>query len=294
VVDKDGKQSRLDEMSRQQIYFLTVEPDDFQELLKSPRSRLASTSSADRKSVAGSIKEEEGATLLPLPPKSATTAEETSSSKPFQFSDFATSQPGRPGSPNVSEDSDLKTEVGNREEQEEPRLESVSSGIKSAPVVEGDEEVFRVATQAEMNDMMTEYRSRKGGRTMPSSSSSKGTPPSTADTAESRRNPFLAKPKPPTSPRPAATATADADIAAQQNESLSADSRARLDVWTELVLVLLNLAADLSEDEFRVLLPALYPGVRSLTAFAKDDRLKQRLADFFQRVASIFGFNAES
>ena len=38
----------------------------------------------------------------------------------------------------------------------------------------GNEEVFRVTTQAEIDGMMTEYRSQKGKRTMPSTSSSKG------------------------------------------------------------------------------------------------------------------------
>ena len=36
VVDKDGHSSKVDEMSKQQIYFLTVEPDDFSEILKRP------------------------------------------------------------------------------------------------------------------------------------------------------------------------------------------------------------------------------------------------------------------
>lgn len=37
VVDKDGHSSKVDEISKQQIYFLTVEPDDFNEFLKRPK-----------------------------------------------------------------------------------------------------------------------------------------------------------------------------------------------------------------------------------------------------------------
>ena len=36
VVDKDGHHSRLDAMSRQQLYFLTVEPDDFNDVFRKP------------------------------------------------------------------------------------------------------------------------------------------------------------------------------------------------------------------------------------------------------------------
>ena len=32
LVDKDGHHSKLDEMSRQQLYFLTIEPDDFNDI----------------------------------------------------------------------------------------------------------------------------------------------------------------------------------------------------------------------------------------------------------------------
>ncbi len=62
-------------------------------------------------------------------------------------------------------------------------------------------------------------------------------------------------------------------------------------MWTELVLVFLHLASDLDDERFKLFLPLLFPGVKTLTAHAKDGELKQRIADFFLRVASIFGFN---
>lgn len=41
LVDKDGHHSKLDEMSKQQLYFLTIEPDDFYDLVKKPTSSVS-------------------------------------------------------------------------------------------------------------------------------------------------------------------------------------------------------------------------------------------------------------
>lgn len=38
LVDKDGHHSKLDEMSRQQLYFLTIEPDDFNDITGTSRT----------------------------------------------------------------------------------------------------------------------------------------------------------------------------------------------------------------------------------------------------------------
>ncbi len=58
-------------------------------------------------------------------------------------------------------------------------------------------------------------------------------------------------------------------------------------------MAVLDLAAAAPDQHFKLLLPTLFPGVRALTAHATDDRLKRAVADFFQRVASIFGFDPE-
>lgn len=138
--------------------------------------------------------------------------------------------------------------------------------------------------------MMTEYRFRKRKRTLPSSTSSKDSPGINAKTT-SRKNPFLAKPKGAASGIPANT---DPEIVDQQRQSLMADSEAQITVWTELVLVFFHLSSDLNDAQFKTFLPLLFPGVKALTAYAKDDGLKKEIADFFQRVASIFGFNPET
>ena len=85
----------------------------------------------------------------------------------------------------------------------------------------------------------------------------------------------------------------DPDIADQQKNSLMQDSQAKIAVWTELVLVYFNLTSKLSDDQFRIFLPLLFPGVKTLTEHAKDEELKKQIADFFQRIATIYGFDCE-
>ncbi len=342
VVDKDGRHSRLDRLSRQQLYFLTVEPDDFNQIVLS-RSRSQRDDGEDEgPSVAPSVvileqgeekkaEEEEAEEKVgkkDAPEEAVTNSpakvggDNVEQKRPFQFSDFASAQPpsDRLDSPNVSEDSDLGkgSSSGGREcgSNGRTKVDSVatSSAVgrctasasvseeQTAVAADGDEEVFRVTTQTEMDCMMNEYRHRKGQRTMPSSTStgSTDTPPATASAGVSaannsnrRKNPFLSRP--PASPSCAASAspTADPEIATQHSASMMADSVARAAVWTELVLAVLDMSAAIPDHHFRPMLPVLFPGVRALTAYARDEALKQRVADFFQRVASIYGFNPD-
>ena len=41
---------------------------------------------------------------------------------------------------------------------------------------------------------------------------------------------------------------------------------------------------------FQALLPVFFPGVQSLTAHAADNEMKKQIADFYNRVARVFGF----
>ena len=105
VVDKDGHSSKLDEMSKQQIYFLTVEPDDFSEILKRPSTseRIFETWPKSQYQfflfLKGSVVESAGE---PRGDQDQEPAESPGSRRPFQFSDFK-KQPVRPESPNVSD-----------------------------------------------------------------------------------------------------------------------------------------------------------------------------------------------
>ena len=211
--------------------------------------------------------------------------------RPFQFSDFASAQPPSscdrppPDSPDGegggggSEASSLEARrSGCSGEDEEggggrrKRLDSARSrastmatlersvsecpssaaAVGAGTATEGDEEVFRVTTQTEMDSMMSEYRHQKGKRTMPSSTNSGSStdtppPPSSAGARGGRMNPFLsqrslaprtgsagggASPSPSSKSPLAAAASpssqqpaADPEIASQQNASLMADSQ---------------------------------------------------------------------
>ena len=293
IVDKDGTHSKLDAMSKQQLYFLTIEPDDFYEMMKSPKSKEetspppATTSPPPRTPSANSGSNSRKSSVKGSKPTSPT----TNKPKPFTFSDF-TSQSVRPESPNVSEDSDVMTATTSkiiggvmREDRLGSNTDTPTDAATATMAAGADEEdVFRMATQAEFDSMMSEYRFRKGKRTMPSSTT---TPPTSAGATNPRKNPFLAKPK------SSSNANTDPEIANQQKESLMADSEAQMTVWTELVLVFFHLSSTVSDENFRVFLPLLFPGVKSLTAYAKNEKLKQQIAEFFQRVASIYGFNPD-
>jgi hypothetical protein len=55
-----------------------------------------------------------------------------------------------------------------------------------------------------------------------------------------------------------------------------------------------DLVAQLDDAKFKVLLPVLFNGVRRLTAHATDSALKQALAEFFHRIAMVYGFSPDS
>lgn len=289
IVDKEGHHNKMDEMSKQQLYFLTVEPDDFQAVFKQSSresiSRKSSTPSG-RQTPSSIISDKSDS-----PKASGITS--PSPKRPFHFSDF-TSQPIRPDSPNVSEDSDTHAHKLNKSGS----MNSTGNKDDGDVFFNEEEEVFRVTTQAEYDAMMSEFRFRKGKRSLPSTSS-KDPPPGagTLDANErstkasrARRNPFMAR----VSRRISNSDETDPEIASQQRSSLMADSEAQIKVWTELVQVFLHLSLELSESDFQKFLPLLFPGVKALTVHAQDDELKQNVAAFFQRVANIYGFDSDA
>lgn len=178
-------------MSKQQLYFLTIEPDDFSEITSKSGGRrsMGSRGCSQLGSVASieEVNEEETPSRRSSERSEARQSQAAASNKPFQFSDFASQPVGRSESPNVSEDSEIRaaSETGAVDDEDDDDAFRSGNG--------GDEEVFRVTTQAEMNSMMSEYRFRKRKRTLPSTASSKDSPGVSAATS-GRKNPFLAKP----------------------------------------------------------------------------------------------------
>ncbi|CAB4070466.1 unnamed protein product [Lepeophtheirus salmonis] len=129
------------------------------------------------------------------------------------------------------------------------------------------EEVLRVATQTEINSVLSEFRHRKGKQSLPSTSSID------SNGFRTRNNPFLSSSD--------NNVIGNTDITNQQRESLMRDSEAQIKVWTELVVVLLDLSKNLPDEEYKSLLPLLFPGVKALAAHAQDAILKQEVADVF-------------
>lgn len=61
-------------------------------------------------------------------------------------------------------------------------------------------------------------------------------------------------------------------------------------VWSEMLISVFDLLAQLDDDSFKLLLPILFNGVRVLTESATKPLLKHILGEFYQRVAFIYGF----
>lgn len=74
---------------------------------------------------------------------------------------------------------------------------------------------------------------------------------------------------------------------------LPQDSGARRVAAREMLGSLLDLVAQLSDTQFMALLPALFGGLRRLTAHSRDHTLQQALAELYHRIARLYGFSAE-
>nr|XP_018907123.1 PREDICTED: brefeldin A-inhibited guanine nucleotide-exchange protein 3 [Bemisia tabaci] len=140
---------------------------------------------------------------------------------------------------------------------------------------EGPATVYHVAGKSEVSSMMDEYKRRKKTCVMPNNQG-----------APKRRNPFTpadnflvpAEPIPP-------------EIEHQRNDSLFKDSEAHTVVWAEMLVSVFDLIAQLSDLDLRILLPVIFNGVRHLTAYATHPPLKHAIAEFFHRIALLYGFS---
>ena len=102
-----------------------------------------------------------------------------------------------------------------------------------------------------------------------------------------RKNPFIKKQQTSHSRHPV-----DPEIEQQRSASLLKDSQAKNSLYTELVGLILRLIADLNDEEFKIMLPLVFTGVKTLTVHAGDFDLKNNIAEFYNRVATVFGFAA--
>ena len=140
---------------------------------------------------------------------------------PFGFSDFA-SQPNRPYSPNLSDNEEKLESKPDEEVQknQEGVEDSAESPSKSKQIIN-------------YSLIMEEYASRKSHHTLPQKTA--------------RKNPFIKKQQTSLSRQ-----SVDPEIERQRTASLMKDSEARSTLYTELVCLVLNLLADLNDEEFKV------------------------------------------
>lgn len=60
-----------------------------------------------------------------------------------------------------------------------------------------------------------------------------------------------------------------------------------------MILSIFDFFCQLDDDQFKVLLPTVFPFVRTLVVHGKDEMVRQNLAEFLDRIAILFSFQAE-
>ena len=145
---------------------------------------------------------------------------------PFGFSDFA-SQPNRPFSPNLSDNSDCEEKSAKRPDDQ------VQNNNGEKPPEDQEESPTKTKQIINYSIIMEEYKSRKPLHTMPGKST--------------RKNPFIKKQQTSHSRHPV-----DPEIDQQRSASLLKDSQAKNSLYTDLVGLVLRLIADLNDEEFKV------------------------------------------
>ncbi|XP_043191438.1 brefeldin A-inhibited guanine nucleotide-exchange protein 3-like [Amphibalanus amphitrite] len=191
--------------------------------------------------------------------------------KPFCFADLARTLESDPAAGDGAEPG--------AESEPPPESPDCSDHEEDVPtdsgVADSDDQVYSVVTDQQLSSLIGQYKRRKPARSMP------------LVAAAGRRNPFLA------GRAAAAQGTSEPvppEIEQQRRTSLIKDSEAQQRVWTEMVVSMLELVARQSDSTLRLLLPAVHPSVRTLTAHAAEPALRQALAEFFQRVGTAYGF----
>ena len=145
---------------------------------------------------------------------------------PFAFSDFA-SQPNRPFSPNLSDNSDSDEKLEMKPDGEVQNIKKEEQKESQSPTKE--KQVINYSI------IMDEYKSRKSLHTLPPQKSV-------------RKNPFIKKHQTSHSRHPV-----DPEIEQQRTASLKKDAEAKISLYTDLVCLTLNLVAELNDEEFKVL-----------------------------------------
>ncbi|CAG0916914.1 unnamed protein product [Notodromas monacha] len=84
------------------------------------------------------------------------------------------------------------------------------------------------------------------------------------------------------------------DVKEERESSILKDKDAKLSVWSEMLTSAFDLLQQTSDDQFRSLLPCVFPSVLALVSHAVDLPFRQTVADFLQRVSNVYGFSPDA
>ncbi|XP_033635429.1 brefeldin A-inhibited guanine nucleotide-exchange protein 3-like isoform X2 [Asterias rubens] len=74
----------------------------------------------------------------------------------------------------------------------------------------------------------------------------------------------------------------------EQRSSITRDSEAEINTWSDMVHTMLQLLQLLPDSHFQALLPAVFPGINQLIRHVLDDRVRQAVVEFMDRVAHLY------
>ncbi|XP_039275830.1 brefeldin A-inhibited guanine nucleotide-exchange protein 3 [Nilaparvata lugens] len=255
VLDKDGQHSAVDRISDQPIFFLIAQTDDFPDLQLKEIPITVVKKDLDASCATDDEK------IVAEKAKEEVNEKESVTQNDGE-TEVTTSKPTRPFllSDFANQYHESEADAGRSEESVEPKSYE-DNGCGS-----------------EMDNLVDEYKRRKQQMC--------------ASAMPARRNPFSTLRKTnsvdttPSEPLPP-------EIEQQRKNSFYKDSEAHIAVWAEMLVSVFDLLSQLDDERCRTLLPVLAQGVRALTAHATHAALKHALADFFHRVATIYGFSPQ-
>lgn len=134
------------------------------------------------------------------------------------------------------------------------------------------DKVYTVATEKTIHTLVSEYKKRKTQHTMPSTSRDKPKKKSEEKDKISNSN------------------SISKEIDLQRKTSIMKDSEARLQVWSQLIRSVLDLHLSLEDNQFKSLLPIIFPGICSLVVSNVDTELKSSVNGWMRRMAGCCGF----
>ncbi|XP_071438715.1 brefeldin A-inhibited guanine nucleotide-exchange protein 3 [Hetaerina americana] len=289
ALDRNGQHSAVDRISDRPIFFLIAHPDDFPEIKRKecPKDPLVSNTPAlpPVNPLAGDqshSSSHQKSSPAQVAVESGTVKENKSSSplKPFSLSDLAQES---------SECSDTDEHNINKvaEPLELPESSDALSMHSESPMhadKESEGPTSAVSTEKDVEQLMDEYKRHKLSRTMNLNILPREVQSLDLKGRSGLRETFMSS---------AIEDRLPPELENQRRNSIIKDGEAHREVWAEMLVSVFDLVAHLDDDHFRALLPALFGGVKRLTAHAPDANLKQVVAGFFQRVAVVYGFGVE-